>query len=160
MSCLKSDDPDLCYQCSLQKLHDDYYHTYGPSTNTDATGAWQNIQIQASGLCLFLVGMYLLFNRNFKKHPYPMLGITCLAESSWIYNFSQFNLIFVAKIYKIFAFSLFFRMDDPKELHFCMSFLIKNYKVFFIACFQVTYVINGLIYLDLYLTLRNPFYPR
>jgi len=38
--------------------------------------------------------------------------------------------------------------------------LLKNFRMFLIVCVQMTFAINSIIFLDLWLTLRNPFYPR
>lgn len=34
-----------------------------------------------STLSLLAVGLIFIYNRKFKKHPYPLLGYTCIAEA-------------------------------------------------------------------------------
>ena len=35
-----------------------------------------------SSAVLCFVGFFILFNKKFKKHPYPWLGIACLADAA------------------------------------------------------------------------------
>ena len=37
---------------------------------------------QISTLCLTFVGLYLLSKKKFWKHPYRLIGVTCIAEAS------------------------------------------------------------------------------
>jgi hypothetical protein len=41
-----------------------------------------------------------------------------------------------------------------------MRTLLASYKIIFATFLLMSIVTNGLMYIDLYLTLRNPFYPR
>ena len=39
---------------------------------------------------LALLSLYLLTNRKFRHHPYPLIGLTCLAEATW-YSWESFE---------------------------------------------------------------------
>ena len=40
-----------------------------------------------SSLLLCLIGFFLLVNKNFPRHPYSLIGITCLLESLYFSPF-------------------------------------------------------------------------
>ena len=39
-----------------------------------------------SSILLFLIGCLFLFHSKFKQHPYPFLGIACIAEACFYYS--------------------------------------------------------------------------
>jgi hypothetical protein len=51
-------------------------------------------------------------------------------------------------------------LSDYGQIYESLRTLILCWKVMFAVVLQLNIVSNGLIYLDLYLCLRNPFYPR
>ena len=51
-------------------------------------------------------------------------------------------------------------LSDYAIVYGCLKKLIVSWKVLFATLLQLNIVTNGLIYIDLYLTLKNPFYPR
>ena len=51
-------------------------------------------------------------------------------------------------------------LDNYRQMYENLKLLILSWKVIFAILLQLNIVTNGLIYIDLYLTLLNPFYPR
>lgn len=150
---------EFCYQCRLDLV-----------TRTVLNGfydeqkyiSWLQLALQhLSGLSLMFMGLYLLLGTNFKKHPYPLLAWACIFESALFFNWSQKLAVIQFKLHKILAVSLYGGdLSDFRITYECLKKLILCWKVLFATLLQLNIVTNGLIYIDLYLTLKNPFYPR
>lgn len=109
------------------------------------------------------VGFYLMRSKHFRKHPYPLLALACIFESGFTFNWSQKYAIVVFKLHKIFLLSQWQNAGDLsnyEEIYASLKLLLISWKVCFATLLIMNIVTNGLIYIDLYLTLKNPFYPR
>ena len=47
-----------------------------------------------SGIYLFFIGLFILTNKNLKRHPYPLIAIACFTESAYSIHYIMPNIIF------------------------------------------------------------------
>ena len=86
------DNDPWCLICESQRIHYlKHYKGYDDPISND------HFVMQINGfscLMLGLVGIFLLTNTAFKKHPYRLIGICCLLEgfSFWAYREIKCNL--------------------------------------------------------------------
>ena len=137
-----------------------------------------------SSFSLLLVGMFLLLHPNFKKHPYRLIAYTCLFEASVFCG--QFNNVFIdyfqqyvyfarsSEIFKLLVTGQFSKMlhflslsSEMKDEWVTYSTIYEWHQAFMVLFKSITYFsiivnicLNSFLMLDLYLTLKNPFYPR
>lgn len=135
-----------------------------------------------SGISIMFVGAFLLLNRNFGKHPYPLLAWTCIIQS--FYYFSKYVIItdcffdkYTALSKTLGLFSALYEHGFVQgiELILGSSYTwIRNYpeeyitsvRWAFFAFWHFQYdsnimdvAMNTLIFLDLYWTIQDPFQP-
>ena len=137
-----------------------------------------------SGCFLSVAGFYLLLNKKFKKHPYPMIGMACLFQAA--YFFSYFDIFSICEyglieglgynlgLWKMMSsqgiiegFSAWSNYGKWKEEYFTPE---DSYRIFvnYIISWKVKVITltylhlcsNSILFIDLFLTLKNPFYPR
>ena len=48
----------------------------------------KDIILNLSSISLAILGFYLLLKHDFKKHPYPLIAISCLFESLYFANYT------------------------------------------------------------------------
>jgi len=120
------------------------------------------VPCSASCGVLMLVGSFLLLHKNFKMHPYPLIGWTCLFESM-TYNLELSTF-----------FKCGFLYHDRIKIGMNHSFWFDDYfnsqvslRVFYnvwidsqVPMIILNLVLNCLIFIDLQKTLQNPFKPR
>ena len=116
------------------------------------------------------VGLFILLNKKFKKHPYPLIGLALLFEST--YFFARYANLFVCNtgMYLFFAYNYDFAQDIltgsklfQTSLEFkqeSLTILLSSWKFITFTSMYVQITANSIIFYDLYLTLNNPFYPR
>ena len=136
-----------------------------------------------SGLFLAFTGFYLILNKNFRHHPYPMIGTACLFQAA--YFFSYFDIFVVCKSnlieYHAYNIGIWTSIKEsgpygviewlnysswmaanftPEIKYLIFKQFIISWKVMVITFTYLHLGANSVIFIDLYLTLRNPFYPR
>ena len=111
-----------------------------------------------STLSLLTVGLIFIYNRKFKKHPYPLLGYTCLAEAFVYCTMHTKAFSCVIKIWEVFDLTVS-NFDPYFEAATKIPFFGLNAGITIFAL-NLSVTLNALVYLDLYLTLKNPFYER
>jgi len=119
-----------------------------------------------SAITLLIAGMFIMFNKKFNKHPYPLIATACLLNS--MYFSARFSNVMMCK-YQTFNYlksSMDFLSDITGGLLPKVS-LIKlytvmqlTYKVMTLESSYLTITVNSFIFLDLWLTIKNPFQPR
>ena len=114
-----------------------------------------------SGISLSVIGFYLLLGKSFKKHPYRLLALACIFESALFLNWTKRISIVQFRLHKIFILTWHGGdLSDYSLIYGTLKKFIISWKIIFAVLLQLTIITNGLIYIDLYLTLINPFYPR
>ena len=64
-------------------------------------------KVMSSG-ALALVGSFILLNKKFDKHPYPLMGWACLAQAIFYYNLCEVQIFYNCKLYKIVTWPFYF----------------------------------------------------
>ena len=102
---------------------------------------------------------------KFAKHPYKFIALACLSESLFYTMKAYNNFICTAD----FPYWLTLSLNYPfnQETHFTnekilnsMILLAKSQKYMETLGIIMSVAFNGIVYIDLYLTLKNPFFPR
>ena len=113
--------------------------------------------------------MYIFVNKRFHRHPYPFIALSCLSEGlmynmMFYPNFTcQFNLPWLLTRTKA-VFKLIYQpwdeatsiQQDYKSLltlQFCQKFMYEISGL-------LNLFFNSIVFIDLYLTIKHPFYPR
>ena len=71
--------------CANGKQIDAYCKTFAtalaaPSKKTAVISSY------ISGITLMIAGFFILLNKKFKKHPYPLIGLALLFEASYFFS--------------------------------------------------------------------------
>ena len=136
-----------------------------------------------SGILLSLVGFYMMLGTKFQQHPYPLIGFACLVHGGYYFSqvqfltvcyFNVFNRVeyrrgFFDSMYTSGLLQAVQLMYGPNKKKF-ISNPNSRYRVYIEvlnswtitkqSLMMLQVFINCLIFVDLYLTLRNPFFPR
>ena len=113
-----------------------------------------------SGLCLAIIGFFFLLNKKFKKHPYSLFAYACLLQSVYFFcHYSNF-LICLLNLSLSLEWSKFNFNPDYEDIFFSFKTLLIMWKTICISMTYMQLTANSIIFIDLYLTLKNPFYPR
>lgn len=120
---------------------------------------------------LAFIGFFLLLNRKFQKHPYWLISIVSLIESTLLFGNVDYSIFIIDSPY-LWALSIspFHWIVNPSPnwsgypnhhtLWKSMNVLFTSVK-FQVLLFQVLCALcNCLIFYDLYIIMVNPFYSR
>ena len=137
---------DLDWECQYCRVRDYCAH---PSEQIQLYGLLQ-IPGQLSGILLGIIGGLILLTDGFKAHPYPLIGWTCLSES--MQYFSQTPSSFMC----LYSTSDYVKGDNIN------SFTIVVYGQTYLQLISqlLSFYLNFLILIDLYLSITNPFKNR
>lgn len=133
-----------------------------------------------SGLVLLVVGLYLLSGKKFKLHPYPLMGLACICQGLEMTMFDDVNDMCEFHIPLIFVWtrSIFqwSSVEDFKQwitlnnyidvtLKWQQAYNLEDvmrltHSITFTYASTLNNLINSLLFMDLFLTIRNPFYQR
>jgi hypothetical protein len=127
------------------------------------------MSLLVSGIGLTFTGFYLMLNKKFNKHPYPMIAFTCIIESLQYTNsmiqpimcFLPLPEIWAASIKPVEMILTYFGYSHGNEPQFMYDTLRAQIVLWKVISFlvQITLVlVNSLLFLDLYLITQNPFY--
>ena len=104
-----------------------------------------------------LVGLYMLSSKRLRKmHPYPFIGWTCLVGG--LYYLHQYSFFFLCtdSFFKVLSTTLFQNFTDYS--YFPKILQLQKY-VSISACLQHINM-HMITLLDVFLVIRNPFYPN
>jgi len=118
-----------------------------------------------------IVGFFILFYISPGKHPYQFIALSSLSEAMYLIMEATYPVICPLHLSKFMALSfnlgpLIFgdqttaSLSTWSHLSHYQDILMVNLKFFYSLSLVLTLLFNFIIFLDLYLTLTKPFYPR
>ena len=123
-----------------------------------------------SGLLLFIVGLIYRFNKQGHVHPYALISLASFATAGETLHFFMLNFIWsidpddwttIYIYYPIFL-EMFSKNDGPSEFKKIFKYLDNFEKCYYILSnlfYNTELITNCILFIDIYLILRNPFYP-
>lgn len=120
-----------------------------------------------SSINLLVLSMYLIISNKFKRHPYPLIAITSAVESFYYCTLYLPNRICELNLARLFTYTKAAAKWDvewsvstsAKEEYRSLLFL-KGVQLFIDdLSLYLNLFFNTVIFIDLLMTLRNPFYP-
>jgi hypothetical protein len=161
---------DLCYACLYEDVCYESFSSDPKENISDLLNNVQDVFYWVSGILLMLVSFFILYNKNLKHHPYPLIGFACLTEA--VFWFSQVTteslcLIDAPKI-EVETFDIPFnilkiktnRLKNWKRYFDTLQFQLTRQKVMSLVSFELVMLSNYLIVVDLFWTIKNPFVSR
>ena len=107
-------------------------------------------------------GLVLYQHPQLQRHPYKIYALACISEGIYFSNLNVYKFVCSQNYPVIFMQTLNLvtgqTSDEVKYWILYGLILIGNCIFYFGLCQMM--VFNFLIYLDLYLTIKNPFHPR
>ena len=61
-----------------------------------------------SGFFLAVTGFYLILNKNFRDHPYPMIGTACLFQAAYFFSYLDIFVVCKLNLIEFHAYSIGF----------------------------------------------------
>ena len=115
-----------------------------------------------SAIFLMFIGFFLLLNKRFSKHPYPLIAAAMLLNAAYFCALYSNFLICKFHMYKYSIQIIPKLWNDRYFVDFDEIFqhMVVSWKLITIVTSVLDITINSLIFLDLDLTITNPFYPR
>ena len=113
----------------------------------------------ASGAIFLVLGFFVGFKRDLKHHPYPIIATACLTQASFFYTVKM-NMYVLCNNFLFELFSLPFERlnilsrDSSFNILHNMSLMLSFLPHF------MAYSVNAILLIDIYLMIKNPFYPR
>lgn len=115
----------------------------------------------AFSLLTMALAFFLLLNKRFRKHPYKLVAATLFVGAALYQAFAAQSVWCKIDIAKVMRLQLFMPASGFYSQMYWINRFLKNWWRVQVLTFQVANVlINGALFLDLYLIMRNPFYPR
>lgn len=112
------------------------------------------------------IGMFLYFHKDLQKHPYQLYALEILISSV---TYSQYSMqIFNCWLGKIGlgekligSFMLFLPHNTDERSKYDHVFYLQmiSYNTINVS-YALYYLVNAILYIDLYLIVTNPFYPQ
>jgi hypothetical protein len=113
-----------------------------------------------SGSFLMFVGFFLWRHSYFKKkHPYPLFGTACLAQASVLTSPRFLMEPFRMDQIKFLAGSVWIELDDYWRIYHLYLLTDGIHSATYIIYLVVYLSLTTLLYVDLFLIIRNPIYP-
>ena len=117
---------------------------------------WASVFIMSyfSGVSLLVIGFYLKETSVFSKHPYPLIARSLMVQS--MFYFCEFESGYACLVDYTQLFKSSFGWDEQ----FVKEYFVRTDQFLTFQCMQMSLLLQTLVFVDLYLTLTNPFVPR
>ena len=119
-----------------------------------------------SGFILTLVGFFILLHKKFQKHPYQLIGWACVYNAiGFFLRYSNFLVCFLDLpwLFQLSIDPYYYLVNGtshPIMIWNKFQSIYISWKVVSYISIYLNLAANSLIFIDLYLTIRNPFYAR
>ena len=110
------------------------------------------------GLLLIAISFFLFL--RFKQHPYPIYAVELVFLAGYVAIQTEILYMFKIPFYKATHLTYFWRDVTYKDYYEWAAYTIKYNSLLRDTYASVFVLWYFFIYLDLYLLLRDPFYPR
>jgi hypothetical protein len=131
-----------------------------------------SITISCSLVVLAFLGFVFLLHPKFNKHPYKLIGITCLVEAHLLYyadasldaipckhDLATYWAIVTSPFTYLAGKSLVLPLTEQQRLDF-IKFYLTCWKVMNVSTAIMIAILNMYLFVDLYYIIVNPFYER
>jgi len=102
--------------------------------------------------------MTTLWNEKLNTHPYKLISLIALIDATYFLIYNTIENICNFKLYTIFAYTVLWDGSESRQKE-SLIFLINISILLFRFLFMLSFLLNSFLCLDLYLTVKNPFYP-
>lgn len=107
-------------------------------------------------------GLILYRHPQLQKHPYKIYALAIICEGIYFENLNSYQFLCRYDRASLLMRSIpqFTKIQSPETHYLILYILISVWLYAFYLFLALMMVFNFIIYLDLYLTIKNPFYPR
>jgi len=92
-------------------------------------------------------------------HPYLLVSMIALIEGIYFLLFNTIEEVCNLKLYEIWAYTVFFDGSIESQLR-SLKMILNSGVIMFRFLFLLSFFLNGFLCMDLYLTVKSPFYPK
>jgi hypothetical protein len=108
----------------------------------------------------FIGAIFMIRTKNLNRHPYPLFTLELICIAGMFLTFDLFIKVYKIPYYHLIHIDMIWQPDTWRQKYFFRKSVLNASSVIYFVFFQA-YILTVLcIYLDLYLCLHNPFYPR
>ena len=112
-------------------------------------------------LILMYTGFLMIFNKRLGMYPYKLVGLTCLAEAMLIFVKFTFNMMSTLSIpwFNIIQVKMTWLRNIPgfNQIVYPIPLRYFNFVHNWYA-YDMLFITNFVLCVDLYMSIRNPFY--
>lgn len=152
------EDCSSCQMASICAILNNFFASYmGPLLS-------MLISSYLSGLFLMFVGFFILLNKKFQKHPYSLIGWACICNAiGFFLRYSNFLVCFfdLPWLFQLSVDPYYYLVNGtvhPIMIWNKFQSIYISWKIVSYISIYLNLAANSLIFIDLYLTIRNPFY--
>jgi len=126
LDCSLLADSDACFTCTYDQICKQWrgYYDFEPT---------KKIYTRTTNVvsCFFLMvaGFFILNHSKFKKHPYPFIGIACLAESFFYFLNGIFDTACLLPLPSILGYSISWAPLTPAYRFKMLQYLLRFSKL-------------------------------